>query len=83
MRSCEQEYDVGVWAALGLGGQIITGHRGLDLVLIAKDANPVGGIEALWSAVRPALVARDPRFPGDEVAFCAAYDASMYAPDLR
>ncbi len=83
-RSCAQQYDVGVWYALGLGGQVITGHRGLDLVIAAKDLN-AAGIDApqLWDAVRPAVVAQDPRFQGDEDAFCAAYDASDYAPDLR
>jgi len=80
-RACEQQYDVGVWSALGLGGQVIMGHRGLDLVMVAKE---LGNDERiLWNAVRPALVALDPEFAGDEEAFCAAYDASTYAPDLR
>jgi hypothetical protein len=57
------------------------GHRGLDLVVVAKDLEDRQA--ALWDAVRPAVVARDPVFPGDEVAFCAAYDASDHAPDLR
>ncbi len=82
-RTCEQDHDVGVWYALGLGGQVIMGQRGLDLVLAAKDLGDAGGAEALWDAVRRALVARDPTFQGDEAAFCAAYDASAYAPDLR
>lgn len=82
-RSCAQQFDVGVWAALGLGGQIISGHRGLDLVLVAKDMGDASGTADLWDAVRRALVAEDPRFQGDEAAFCAAYDASDYAPDLR
>ncbi|HEV7733579.1 MAG TPA: hypothetical protein VGR62_15540 [Candidatus Binatia bacterium] len=83
-RPCTQQYDVGVWYALGLGGQVITGHRGLDLVIAAKDLNAVG-LDApdLWEAVRPAVVAADPTFHGDDAAFCAAYDASDYAPDLR
>jgi hypothetical protein len=80
-RSCEQRYDVGVWAALGLGGQVIIGHRGLDLVIVAKELGGNEGI--LWDAIRPALVALDPTFPGDDAAFCAAYDASNHAPDLR
>jgi hypothetical protein len=29
------------------------------------------------------VVALDPEFTGSESAFCAAYDASDYAPDLR
>lgn len=83
-RSCAQQYDVGVWYALGLGGQVISGHRGLDLVIAAKDLNAVGlDAPQLWDAVRPAVVALDPTFPGDDAAFCAAYDASDYAPDLR
>ncbi len=83
-RPCTQQFDVGVWYALGLGGQVITGHRGLDLVIAAKDLNAVGlDAPQLWDAVRPAVVAMDQTFPGDEAAFCAAYDASDYAPDLR
>ncbi len=83
-RTCEQQYDVGTWYALGLGGQVITGHRALDLVIAAKDLNSIGyDAPQLWDAVRPALVAQDPTFQGDEAAFCAAYDASEYAPDLR
>ena len=82
-RSCAQRYDVGVWYGLGLGGQVIMGQRGLDLVIAAKDLGDAGGAELLWNGVRRALVARDPVFHGDETAFCAAYDASDYAPDLR
>lgn len=80
--SCEQAYDAGVWAALGLFGQIIMGHPGLDLVLVAKDVGPIaaGGV---WEIARPALIARDPRYAGDEAAFCRDYAASDYAPDLR
>jgi hypothetical protein len=80
-RSCEQRYDVGVWYALGLGGQAIMGHRGLDLVIVAK--NQAFDEAVTWNAIRPALVALDPAFQGDDAAFCAAYDASNYAPDLR
>lgn len=82
-RPCAQTYDVGVWAALGLYGQFIIGHRGLDLVLVAKDMGNQGDTTRLWDAVRRALVALDPRFPGDDAAFCAAYDAGDYAPGLR
>lgn len=78
--TCEQTFDVGVFYAAGLGGQYIVGHRGLDLVLVVKDS-PAGPGE-LWSAVRPALVALDPQFAGDEAGFCAAYAAGSYAPDL-
>jgi len=79
--TCAVDYDAGVWAALGSGGQVIIGHPGLDLVLVAKDL----GLrqDVLWQAVRHALVMRDPRFVGDEAAFCAQYDAGSYAPDLR
>jgi hypothetical protein len=37
----------------------------------------------LWAAIRPALVAEDPMFMGDEDAFCAAYGPGNYAPDLQ
>ncbi len=79
--SCEQPLDVGMWFAAGLGGQYIVGHRGLDLVLVVKDSPPGPG--PLWAAVRPALVALDPEYHGDEAAFCAAYAAGAYAPDFR
>ncbi|MCW5891191.1 MAG: serine hydrolase [bacterium] len=82
-RPCTQRYDAGVWAALGLFGQFIIGHRGLDLVLVAKDMGTQEDTTRLWRAVRRALVPLDPRFQGDEAAFCTAYDAGEYAPDLR
>jgi hypothetical protein len=81
-RTCEQRYDVGVWYALGLRGQVIIGHRALDLVIVAKNLGDARSTVP-WDAVRRALVARDPTFQGDEAVFCAAYDASEYAPDLR
>jgi hypothetical protein len=37
---------------------------------------------SLWGAVRPALVAKDPVFKGNEQAFCAAYAGTSYAPDM-
>jgi len=77
--TCEQEHDVGVFSAQGLGGQFVVMHPGLDLVITAHNsANP----PALWAAVRPAVVAMDPMFMGDETAFCAAYGSGAYAPDL-
>jgi hypothetical protein len=81
--SCEQQFDVGVWFASGAGGQVIVGHRGLDMVLVAKELGPIAGSAAIWGPMRPALVALDPMFQGDEEAFCAAYAANGYAPDLR
>ncbi|MDG2306921.1 MAG: hypothetical protein P8R42_20200 [Candidatus Binatia bacterium] len=81
--SCTQENDVGVWSALGLFGQIITGHPGLDMVIVAKDIGDAVSARGAWAFARPALVAEDPRFAGDEAAFCQAYRSSGYAPDLR
>jgi hypothetical protein len=78
--TCDVGLDVGMWFAAGLGGQYIVGHRALDLVLVVKDSP--AGPGPLWNAVRPALVALDPEFAGDEPAFCAAYAAGEYAPDL-
>lgn len=82
--SCTQQYDVGVWQAEGLGGQIIQGHPGLDLLLIVRDAGSTGpdAPKPLWDALRPAVVAADPTYKGDDAAFCAAYGANKYAPDL-
>jgi hypothetical protein len=80
---CEQMYDVGVFSAQGLGGQFIVGHKGLDLVLAVKNYSNAGGPAGLWAAIRPALVALDPTYMGDETAFCEAYGAGNYAPDLK
>jgi hypothetical protein len=80
---CDQMYDIGVWSAQGLGGQFIVGHFGLDLVIAAKNFSGGGGPKGLWAAIRPALVAKDPMFMGDEDAFCAAYGPGNYAPDLQ
>jgi hypothetical protein len=81
--SCEQQYDAGAWSANGAGGQLIEGHPGLDMVLISKNAGLGAGFGTLWTAVRPALVALDPMFRGDEEAFCEAYGNNAHAPDLR
>jgi hypothetical protein len=82
--SCSQKYDVGAWAAAGAGGQHIVGHPGLDMVLVAKYAGATSNsFKTVWTAVRPALVALDPTFKGDEEAFCQAYANNEYAPDLR
>lgn len=77
--TCDQQFDVGMWYFAGLGGQYIVGHRGLDLLIIAKDSS--AGPAQLWQAVRPALVALDPVYQGDEEAFCADYAVNAYAPD--
>jgi hypothetical protein len=80
--ACEQELDVGLWYAAGLFGQYIVGHRGLDLVLVVKDYGDGAGPTRLWDAIRPALVALDPEFQGDEAAFCEAYGRGANAPEL-
>lgn len=78
---CTQRFDVGVWYAAGLLGNYVIGHPGLDMVLVVKN---IGGNNQhrVWDAIRPALVALDPRFAGDEEAFCEAYAAGNYAPSL-
>lgn len=78
--TCQQDHDVGIYWASGLGGQKIIVHAGLDMVLIAKDFDHGEG--ELWSAVRPALVALDPMYKGDDKAFCAAYSGGTYAPAM-
>ncbi len=83
--SCDQEYDVGVWQAVGMFGQIIQGHPGLDMVVVAMDATPktnFNGPGILWEALKPAVIAEDPTYRGEEAAFCAAYGENRYAPDL-
>ena len=89
----EQEHDIGVVWSKGAGGQSFVIHRGLDMVLAVRDDNvsvneseAVGAFEGpknVWKAIRPALVAMDPVYKGDEAAFCEAYRRSQYAPDLR
>lgn len=79
---CEQTFDVGAWSALGAGGQNITGHRGLDLVIVTRNAGLAAFVNAGWDLIRSALIAEDPVYMGDEEAFCAAYRAGEYAPDL-
>jgi hypothetical protein len=78
---CTQQFDAGVWYAAGLMGNYIIGHPGLDLVLVVKNIGN-NSQHRVWDAVRPALVALDPTFNGDEGAFCEAYAAGAYAPDL-
>jgi hypothetical protein len=78
---CSQTFDVGVWYAAGLMGNYISGHPGLDMVLVVKNIGS-NNQERVWSAIRPALVALDPTYAGDEEAFCEAYAAGDYAPSL-
>jgi hypothetical protein len=80
--SCAQEYDVGSWSALGLGGQLIVGQRGLDLVLVVKNLGNSAFAGSVWGPMRPALIALDPVYQGDQDAFCEAYAKGSYAPDL-
>jgi putative cell wall-binding protein len=75
-------YDIGVNWAAGAGGQRITTHRGLDLVMVIRDEATNEGHKSVWNAIRPALVALDPVYQGNEAAFCQAYRSSQYAPDL-
>jgi CubicO group peptidase (beta-lactamase class C family) len=84
--------DIGVVWAAGAGGQRLVVHRGLDLVIAVRDSvvstDPTDpgifeGHKSVWTAIRPALVALDPVFAGDEDAFCEAYRRSDHAPDLR
>ena len=79
--NCDQDNDVGVWSAIGAGGQYIVGHRGLDMVVVGKNWGSGGG-EELFGVVLPSIVAADPRFMGDQEAFCEAYARGAYAPDL-
>jgi len=92
--SCEgKTYDVGAWAAVGLQGQLIAGHPGLDLVITAKNVTPLlsgpdlgfgpDTPKIVWDAVLPAIIAGDPVYKGNTEAFCAAYGSNQYAPDLN
>jgi hypothetical protein len=81
--TCAQGADVGVWFAEGALGQLIVGHPALDLVLVVKNYGDTATERQLWESVRPALVALDPKFRGDEDAFCTSYARGDYTPDLR
>ena len=85
--TCDQQFDVGVWQAIGKNGNVIQGHPGLDVVIAAREVTPGGlgppAARILWEAVRPAIVAGDPKFAGDDAAFCLAYGKNEYAPDLH
>jgi hypothetical protein len=71
--------DIGVVWAAGLGGQWTQVHRGLDLVITGHN---VSGEWSMWDAIRPALVAEDPQYRGNESGFCNAYNRSTHAPSL-
>ncbi len=74
--------DVGVFGAVGHNGQLIVGHPGLDLVIVTKDAGESAWVFTPWELIKSALIEHDPVYAGDQVAFCAAYAAGDYAPDL-
>ncbi len=88
-------HDIGlVWAA-GAGGQKVSVHRGLDLVITVRDdILDLGGVDVVageglfeghkrvWRLIRPALLAHDPIYAGNEERFCMAYQRSAYASDL-
>jgi CubicO group peptidase (beta-lactamase class C family) len=89
-----QPYDMGTTFASGTGGQKFIIYRGLDMVIAVRDsAVAVGesgaavdqfpGHKTIWNALRPAMLAVDKVFKGDETAFCAAFRRSEYAPTLR
>lgn len=85
-------HDIGVFWADGAGGQMTYVHRGLDLVMVIRDdekgqeangaQSPNFEYHRIWRLVRPALIAMDPVYKGDEAAFCEAYRTGQYAPDL-
>jgi len=80
--SCTQTFDVGVFGGVGFRGQIVVVHKALDLVMVTRDAGSTAFLTTPWDMIRPALVAVDPQYGGDDEAFCAAYRAGEYAPDL-
>ena len=90
----EGDYDIGLFWAAGTLGQKVSVHRGLDLVITVRDdildlgsdilagEGLFEGHKRVWNLIRPALLAHDPVYAGDEDGFCAAYQRSEYAPDL-
>lgn len=78
---CSQQFDVGPFAAAGGFGQVITAHPGLDLVIVTRNGD-MPTVTGPWDLIRSALIEHDPVYAGDEAAFCAAYSAGDYAPDL-
>jgi hypothetical protein len=85
--TCTQKYDVGVFQAEGLMGQLIQGHRGLDIVIVARNAEPGGSgpgtAKIAWDAISPAVIAGDPMYKGDMTSFCKDYGGNNYAPDMH
>jgi len=83
--TCAQKYDVGVFQAEGLMGQLIQGHRGLDMVIVARNAEPGGSgpgtAKIVWTAIQDAVIAGDPVYKGDPTSFCKDYGGNSYAPD--
>jgi hypothetical protein len=79
--TCDRNFDVGVFQALGLGGQVIQVHPGLDMVIAVRN-EPLFGAN-VWPSLRPAVVAADPVHQGNDSAFCQAYERNDYAPDLK
>src|SRR3954462_7605714 len=90
----KQRYDIAHTFASGTGGQKFIIYRGLDMVIAIRNGagsvadggtavDQFSGHKTVWNAVRPAMLALDPVYKGDEPAFCAAYRRSDYAPDLR
>lgn len=54
-----------------------------DQPVVLLDNERPNAFGPLWKTIRPALVALDPEYKGDEEAFCKAYGSNNYAPDLR
>ena len=83
--TCSQKYDVGVFQAEGLEGQLIQGHRGLDIVIVARNAQPGGAgpgtAKMVWSALQDAVITGDPVYKGDSTSFCNDYGGNNYSPD--
>jgi hypothetical protein len=83
--TCAQKYDVGVFQAEGLMGQLIQGHRGLDIVIVARNAEPGGAgpgtAKLVWTALQDAVISGDPMYKGDSTSFCKDYGGNNYAPD--
>lgn len=82
-RSCDQDYDVGLWQASGMGGQYIIGMRGLDMVIAVQNLGAESP-DGLWNLIRPAVVAGDPLYKNrSDEEFCQAYAGGSYAPDFK